>query len=54
MTAISWSCVQVVVAEVPDIILRCVSRDEAALAVAQKVHFLQLDVCIFLLLSTSL
>ncbi|KAL4599949.1 hypothetical protein ACB092_11G164000 [Castanea dentata] len=29
--------VQVVVAEVPEIILRCISRDEAALAVAQKV-----------------
>ncbi|XP_044493750.1 CCR4-NOT transcription complex subunit 1-like [Mangifera indica] len=29
--------VQGVIAEVPDIILRCISRDEAALAVAQKV-----------------
>ncbi|KAF9687700.1 hypothetical protein SADUNF_Sadunf02G0120300 [Salix dunnii] len=29
--------IQVVVAEVPEIIIRCVSRDEAALAVAQKV-----------------
>ncbi|KAL0007429.1 hypothetical protein SO802_008931 [Lithocarpus litseifolius] len=28
---------QVVIAEVPEIILRCISRDEAALAVAQKV-----------------
>ena len=27
---------QVVVSEVPEIILRCISRDEAALAVAQK------------------
>jgi hypothetical protein len=32
--------VQGVVTEVPEIILRCVSRDEAALAVAQKVRFL--------------
>ena len=32
--------VQGVVAEVPEIIIRCVSRDEAALAVAQKVCFL--------------
>lgn len=30
-------CFQGVIAEVPEIILRCVSRDEAALAVAQKV-----------------
>ncbi|RLN39514.1 hypothetical protein C2845_PM01G21230 [Panicum miliaceum] len=29
--------IQSVIAEVPDILLRCVSRDEAALAVAQKV-----------------
>ncbi|KAK7277081.1 hypothetical protein RIF29_18231 [Crotalaria pallida] len=29
--------IQVVISEVPEIILRCVSRDEAALAVAQKV-----------------
>lgn len=39
-------CVQGVIAEVPEIILRCVSRDEAALAVAQKVCFLLLgSVC---------
>lgn len=30
-------CIQAIVAEVPEIILRCTSRDEAALAVAQKV-----------------
>lgn len=30
---------QGVIAEVPDIILRCVSRDEAGLAVAQKVYY---------------
>ncbi|KAI4354776.1 hypothetical protein L6164_003615 [Bauhinia variegata] len=30
--------IQGVISEVPDIILRCVSRDEAALAVAQKVY----------------
>lgn len=29
---------QGVISEVPEIILRCISRDEAALAVAQKVH----------------
>jgi hypothetical protein len=32
--------IQSVIAEVPDILLKCVNRDEAALAVAQKVnHF---------------
>jgi hypothetical protein len=31
------SYVQSVIAEVPDILYRCVSRDEAALAMAQKV-----------------
>lgn len=31
------SYVQGVISEVPEIILRCISRDEAALAVAQKV-----------------
>lgn len=30
--------VQGVISEVPEIILRCISRDEAALAVAQKVY----------------
>jgi hypothetical protein len=35
-----WTCVQSVIAEVPDILLRCVSRDEAALAVTQKVILL--------------
>lgn len=37
-----WSIetyLQVAIAEVPTIILRCISRDEAALAVAQKVRF---------------
>uniref|UniRef100_A0A0A9GNR2 BED-type domain-containing protein n=1 Tax=Arundo donax TaxID=35708 RepID=A0A0A9GNR2_ARUDO len=31
--------IQSIIAEVPDILLRCVSRDEAALAVAQKVIY---------------
>jgi CCR4-NOT transcription complex subunit 1 len=35
--------VQGVITEVPEIILRCISRDEAALAVAQKVCFLLLE-----------
>jgi hypothetical protein len=35
-----YICVQGVIAEVPEIILRCISRDEAALAVAQKVYYL--------------
>lgn len=30
--------VQGVISEVPEIVLRCISRDEAALAVAQKVY----------------
>lgn len=33
-------CIQGVIVEVPGIILRCISRDEAALAVAQKVVYL--------------
>lgn len=37
---LGYVCVQVVIAEVPEIILRCISRDEAALAVAQKVCYL--------------
>ena len=37
---LGYICVQGVIAEVPEIILRCISRDEAALAVAQKVYYL--------------
>ena len=33
----TYMSIQGVIGEVPEIILRCVSRDEAALAVAQKV-----------------
>ena len=38
MSSSLCSLVQSVVAEVPDILLKCVNRDEAALAVAQKVN----------------
>lgn len=42
------SSVKGVISEVPEIILRCISRDEAALAVAQKVlslHWKILNCC---------
>lgn len=36
----SHVCLQALIAEVPAIIVKCISRDEAALAVAQKVNLL--------------
>lgn len=37
---------QGVIAEVPEIILKCISRDEAALAVAQKVCYSPVFYCL--------